>query len=233
MRIKLCICLSVCLLLTMLLTGCGSKDETPLAPQMDTAETAEKLEAAIQQPEENRPDATQEPEENVSDETQQAQSPLDIPEAQEEAVEIPTVESKQLPDGPCFVISDASGQAGEEISVTVSMENNPGIIAAGLWIAYDSNRLELIRVEDSGLLNEPTFSDSCSKNPYFVSWNDALAPENTYDNGVLATMTFKIKEDCPSGASLLDLTYRSGDVFDWDLKDVTFQTVAGTITVTG
>ena len=135
-------------------------------------------------------------------------------------------------DSGAFVVSDAAGKAGETVTVTVSVENNPGIIAAAMRINYDSDKLELVAVQDEKLMTgTTTFSQNYTADPYYVSWNDALASENTKVNGVLVTLTFRILEDCPDGTSEIGLTFRPGDVFNKDMQNQSFTAVGGTVTI--
>lgn len=135
-------------------------------------------------------------------------------------------------DGGTFQVSDTAGEAGETVTVTVSVENNPGIIAAAMRIDYDSEKLELVAVQDEKLLTgTATFSQNYMADPYYVSWNDALAAENTKSDGVLVTLTFRIREDCPSGDYEIGLSFRPGDVFNKDLQNQPFTAVSGTVVV--
>lgn len=131
-----------------------------------------------------------------------------------------------------FAVSDAAGKAGETVTVTVSVENNPGIIAAAMRINYDSDKLELVNVQDEKLMRgTTTFSQNYTADPYYVSWNDALASENNKANGTLVTMTFRVLEDCPDGVSEIDLTFRPGDVFNKEMENQPFTAVSGTVTI--
>lgn len=132
-----------------------------------------------------------------------------------------------------FVVSDASGNAGDTVTVTVSVEDNPGIIAAALQVHYDTTKLQLVSVKNEKLIGgSATFSQTYADHPYYASWNDALATENNRKDGVLMTLSFRILEDCSAGGSEITLTYNPGDVFDKDYNDQAFMTVAGTVTVT-
>ena len=131
-----------------------------------------------------------------------------------------------------FAVSDASGAPGDTVQVTVSIENNPGIIAAALRVSYDADRLELVKAEDGGLLSSPVFSDSLGKNPYYLSWNDALAVSSITKNGVLATLSFRIRDGCAAGAAFVRVSHAEGDVFDSNLKTVLFSDRSASVTVT-
>lgn len=132
-----------------------------------------------------------------------------------------------------FVVSDAVGEAGETVEITVSIENNPGIIAAALKVHYDTDQLELISVKDEKMFPDSMFSQNYSSYPYYASWMDALATDNKEEDGVLMTLTFKILEDCESGNAEIGLEFDPADVFDWEMEEQEFRTVSGTVTIEG
>ena len=123
---------------------------------------------------------------------------------------------------PCFVVSEASAVVGQEVELTVSVENNPGIVAAELEIIYDADALELVKAEDQGLLAGGTFSENLSAKPYYLSWQQN---ETAAVNGTLATLTFLVKE---SGKHSVTLTVKSAQ--NTDLEPVDFEIVSGSIT---
>lgn len=130
-----------------------------------------------------------------------------------------------------FVVSDAAGKPGETVEIAVSIENNPGIIAAAMKVNYDNSQLELIAVKDEELLSGPLFSQSYDNIPYYASWMDALATQNYGADGVLMTLTFKILEDCDDGETKIWLDFESTDVFDWELKAQKFEAIDGVVTI--
>lgn len=132
-----------------------------------------------------------------------------------------------------FVVSDAEGTAGETVEINVSIENNPGIIAAAMKVYYDTDMLELISVKDRKMFPDSMFSQSYSSYPYYASWMDALATSNNDEDGVLMTLTFKILEDCERGSSEIRLEFNPADVFDWEMEEQEFRTVSGTVTIEG
>lgn len=130
-----------------------------------------------------------------------------------------------------LVVSDAEGMAGETISVDVMIENNPGIISVAMQVFYDTDKLELICVDDKKIMPDSMFSQDYSSYPYYASWVDAVGSGNTYDNGILMTMTFRILEDCAPGETEISLQINPGDLFDWDMETKQFVTVGGTVTI--
>jgi len=135
--------------------------------------------------------------------------------------------------GGVMELSNASGKAGEQIQVTMSLKNNPGIIAATMEVSYDSSKLRLVNVRDEGLLKDSIFSDSYSRNPYYLSWNDALATENNSAEGTIATLTFEILPGTSAGKTEVVLSLSEREIFDKDLNDVPFNGKNGIITISG
>lgn len=132
----------------------------------------------------------------------------------------------------CFIASNAVGKPGDTVEVALVLQNNPGIVALALQVGYDAEKLELIEVRDNGLMPNAMFANSFSKNPYYVSWNDALGQNNFTGDGTLATMVFRIREQAALGGATVSLSYSPGDVINWDLEKQLFATVNGTVTIT-
>ncbi len=150
---------------------------------------------------------------------------------QQEATGESTQEQEQLQTTtPTFGVQSAIGNGGDTVAVQVWVKNNPGIISAKLRLAYDSAVLEPVSVA-AGDFADVSFSPVVN-NPLVINWINALQPNNALD-GVLATVTFTIKETAPVGQSQLTVTYNPNDVFDSALNNVTFAVENGTATVAG
>ena len=128
-----------------------------------------------------------------------------------------------------IAVSDAEGAPGETVTVSVTIQDNPGIIAAAMEVVYDHTQLKLLQVEDANLLQEPTFGASVEQYPYYLSWNDALASDNHTDDGLLVTLTFAILEDAQPGTVEIALSGDVNDLFNWDLNNVPFVFRSGTL----
>ncbi len=100
-----------------------------------------------------------------------------------------TVAEPEIPDEekPRLFLSDATAKAGERIDVTLSIMNNPGIVATSVSLAYDNTVLKLVDVQDGGLLGSDAFSPGNDYTcvPYTVLWEDGLVSQNYTGNGVL------------------------------------------------
>lgn len=135
------------------------------------------------------------------------------------------------PDAPQVVVSSEKAFPGETVKVTISIENNPGIVAAYFSVSY-SDKLTLVSATDSGLLNDYMFDKELTSNPYNLSWSDASARENNMGNGVVATLEFLVAEDCEPGDLPVCIICRTDDTCNMDLDNVSFRAVDGGVTVT-
>ena len=132
---------------------------------------------------------------------------------------------------PTIVVSDVEGKAGDTVSVTVSLKNNPGIISARLKVGYDANALELIEATNGDFAAAGYSFSEQGVNPYVVNWCLATLKANDTSE-LLATLTFKIKDDAAAGEYPLSLVIADPDDFynvDWDT--VEFGLDDGSITV--
>lgn len=131
---------------------------------------------------------------------------------------------------PTFYVTDATTTPGQTIQVDVAVKNNPGFISTKLAVGYDSSVLEIVSAEGKDFSNV-AFSP-LTKNPINVNWVDSINPNNT-TNGVIATLTIKIKDDAPDGDYNITLSYDPEDVYDETFTNVSFVTASGTVTVAG
>ena len=136
---------------------------------------------------------------------------------------------------PKIAVSDANANAGETAKVTISLENNPGIISMLLSVEYDSDALKLDGVEDAGILGTSVHSPDFSRNPYTLLWSNGTASENFTVNGTIVTLTFAVNKNAKSGSYPIKVTYdkEDGGIIDFDLNSVEFGTSNGKITVKG
>ena len=133
---------------------------------------------------------------------------------------------------PTIVVSSENAIPGDEgIKITVSLENNPGIIMLGFSVHYDSARLELTEVKNEGMLPLYATISTLSSNPYNVTWNGFSLPENMTDDGAVLTLTFKVKSTASSGLGAVSVSYIPNNILNKTPASVTFATVSGGINV--
>ena len=125
-------------------------------------------------------------------------------------------------------VSNASGKAGDEVTVNVNLTENPGVIAMNLNVNYDPNQLELVSSSNAGVLNGYcSAAPSGNSGSYTLNWEDALASSNNNGTGTVATLTFRLKEDCDTASVNV-----SGVGHNYDVEAVSVSGGKGTITNT-
>ena len=144
----------------------------------------------------------------------------------------------------CVVVSSAAtsslkvsvGNAvvnfGESFNVDVAITENAGIACLRLFVDYDETILTLTGVEDKGLLNGGTMSNSYRKG-YKLVWLDALANKDNTAVGTIATLQFKVNEDIDEEVStnINVYTQNANDILNKDLEQVSLSATAGKVTI--
>lgn len=141
---------------------------------------------------------------------------------------------------PTIVLGSTDALPGETVDVTLSLENNPGIISLMLDIAYGEG-LELTDIkyqDENGLClfggasciwytempaNNP---DAFKNNPKRLSWAADTAPANITMNGVIATLSFKVPESAEAGTVYkVEASYEPDNafIFNFDNEEVAFE----------
>ena len=76
-----------------------------------------------------------------------------------------------------IVVSDVEAAAGETITVTVSMENNPGIVSAKVKVGYDASVLTLVKYEAGNFSASGYSWGNVEKNPFVIKHCDNVTIE--------------------------------------------------------
>ena len=114
---------------------------------------------------------------------------------------------------------------GKEITATVYIDNNPGLVSLKLAIDYDTSKLELIKAEaGEGFAGDDMYYGPMTA-PFNANWINALNPNNT-TSGVFVTLTFKVKDDAVEGPTPITVRYDDADLFNYDFEPVLFNTVS-------
>ncbi len=126
-------------------------------------------------------------------------------------------------------------KAGQKVKVDVIVENNPGIVVAGITVSFDDKLFALSSVLDGGIWGENVHSSSYGKSPYVLFWDNSVAESEIMADGVLATLEFEVAENVKPGSYPIIITcsYENGDAVDFNLNPVEFETINGAIVVEG
>ena len=123
---------------------------------------------------------------------------------------------------PTMTISSATAALGESVTLTVSMQNNPGFNTFSLSFNYDPSCLNLKSVTKAD-----AFPGSFAYSKRAV-WQNT---EDTDYNGEIMTLTFDVLSDATVGDTNVALAYESGDICNYDEDDVDFALNPGTISI--
>ena len=131
---------------------------------------------------------------------------------------------------PQITVSNEKGMPGETVTVTVTIENNPGILNALLTLEFDAG-VELIKVERGDALGNLNMTTSGVLQSGCKFLWDAVDTADLTD-GIMLTLTFRIPEDAQDGtAYAIKFSYVDGDIADNDLDPVDVELVSGKIEV--
>lgn len=135
-----------------------------------------------------------------------------------------------LPEGAAILVDTVSAQKGQDITVPIRIQNNPGIIALSINVIYDNTKLKLISAEDGKILGTSTFeaSDQLSRIPFIMNWDD-LSEDNNDGNGIVATLKFEVLGE--SGSAEIAISINKRSTFDVNLNEVSFSTINGAVEI--
>lgn len=135
---------------------------------------------------------------------------------------------------PQIVVSTVNDVANATVALTVSVVNNPGISTLRLQLNYDKFSLAVVDSVDSGLMSNGLFTGQ-ELEPYTLYWFNPMQDYEMTEDGVLATVTFKVAEDVKDGA-LLSVTpslATANDALNIADETVPFEMVAGGVQIPG
>ena len=134
--------------------------------------------------------------------------------------------SEEPTEGLTFVVSSAEAEPGEEVNITVSVENNPGLACIEFSVEYDEELLEWTKVTKGQFTG--TFDGSPGVK---VTW---FTDDGDQDqDATFCTLTFKVKDDVKPGTTApINITFEEeAAVFNWDEVDIPYTVVPGAITI--
>ena len=133
---------------------------------------------------------------------------------------------------PTFEVSTVAGNKGDTVTVNINMLDNPGIATIRINLTYDSSALELLSTANGTAMGDAMYlGGPIANNPYVFTWTSL---EDQKGSGLLATMTFKIKDSATIDHHDITLTYDPEDLTAGDAMNpdrVHFEVVNGGVTV--
>jgi len=136
------------------------------------------------------------------------------------------------PAAPQIIIEKVVARSGNQIKVTVSLKNNPGIWGMDLVLQYDSSQLTLSSVANGTVFasSEWTAGD-LSADKYILSY-EADGFNNIVSDGVLAVLEFTVSENATVGSFAdVSVAYEPGDIINIDFEDINVAVVSGGVEI--
>lgn len=115
---------------------------------------------------------------------------------------VPTRFSARAQESVLLSLSDAESARAGSVTVTLSLDKNPGLCALELQIQYDSRVLQLLEVKTQDLIGAALPRKNLSS-PYPLTWIDFTSENDNTKTGILCFLTFRILENAPALGSTL------------------------------
>jgi len=150
---------------------------------------------------------------------------------------------------PTLSISSGEVKAGESVTLTVSIKDNPGIAATKLYIYFDAESFDVDVENDietsssfasGGLITNSIekavengqYDGENGKSGVVALWYSRRGTNNNKDGAVL-TITLKAKKDIANGEHTVKVGCSSNETGNEKGERITLQSGTGTITVAG
>lgn len=128
-------------------------------------------------------------------------------------------------DTPTMTVGSVEGYKGDTVTLSVTLENNPGFSAASVKIEFDDTNITLTDAELCENFAAGAFV-SYDNLPYITF----VKSKNTTESEFLK-LTFKIAENAELGDISVTVLYTEGDISDSDENNVNFNVVPGKISI--
>ena len=124
---------------------------------------------------------------------------------------------------PAISVTSATAARGDQVTVTASIDSNPGVAYIAAQLSYDHDCLELVSMSGSVDGNAMTCVLATGK----AGW--VGSGDSTY-TGQFLTATFKVKDGAALGNTAVTVTMV--EAYNWNEDDVIFAAARGNVTVT-
>lgn len=120
-----------------------------------------------------------------------------------------------------------SGKRGEQVTVPVTIKNNPGIASFRFRITYDTEELRFVSAQKAGIMTGGTLSAAyqTQKKELAITWFDV---KNMTGDDVIFYLVFEIAEDA-EGVYPLEISYLPEDIVNATWQQVDCQVSNGCI----
>lgn len=134
---------------------------------------------------------------------------------------------------PLISVSDISSRPGDNVQISVTLNNNPGVLGMALTVYYDETNLTLQSIENGEAFQDVldlTPSKTLNSGIRFL-WDGIDIAENDIKDGTILTMNFKVNGNAQEDKYPITLKYSDGDIVDKNLASISPQIENGYITI--
>jgi hypothetical protein len=121
---------------------------------------------------------------------------------------------------PTLTLSEVSAKPGDDLTVAVDLQDNPGLEFMQFDVRYDTDSLSLTGVEDAGLEGWQRFKDR-------IQWFSRNKDDTS--TGTILNLTFHVAETAEPGDVTVTLRYTVGNVTNHNEDDIFPQIEAGIV----
>lgn len=131
---------------------------------------------------------------------------------------------------PTFIVDEVSGKSGDTVCVTVSVQNNPGVLGMVLNITYDESVMKLKESKNGSAMSEYMFTPPKNmKSGCNAAWNINDIPDGNQDGEVL-TLYFEVIKNASKGSYPIAVSCIN-NAFDNDYNVVAFDVINGALNI--
>ena len=127
-----------------------------------------------------------------------------------------------------FTVSSEQAKPGENVCVTIRIDNNPGVASAKFKVQFDS-ALTLTGVTYNSSLGGMSMQPQTQQSPVTLNW--FTGAQNTVGDMVYATLDFTVAQNAPSGFHDISVSYNPNDVYNITEQNIAFQVNNGGVLV--
>ena len=134
---------------------------------------------------------------------------------------------------PTIVVQNVTAHPGDDVTVSVDVKNNPGILGMILTANYDESCCSLNEAVNGDIFNgilELTTSKELKSGARFV-WDGIDIKDSDIKDGNVLLLKFHISDNTKPGTYPVTLSYVKNDIVDKNLNVVNLQISNGFITV--
>ena len=136
---------------------------------------------------------------------------------------------------PAIKVDSVTANQGEEVTIAVTVKDNPGFAAMMFELTYDSEKLTPLSVAGGTVTNNATIVSNIQQGGDTKQYNPitffVVNPSNFVGDGEVFLVTFRIDENAEPGSTELILSYEDEAIANQEYEDVNFNINQGSILI--